>query len=37
VEVTPPPVLGEHTDEVYGGLLDLKESEIARLRQNKAI
>jgi formyl-CoA transferase len=37
VEITTPPLLGEHTDEIYGGLLGLKESEIAGLRQSKAI
>jgi formyl-CoA transferase len=37
VELTPSPVLGEHTDEIYGGLLGLNESEIAGLRERKAI
>jgi formyl-CoA transferase len=37
VEMTPSPLLGEHTDEIYGGLLGLNESEISELRQRKAI
>jgi len=37
VAMTPPPALGEHTDEIYGGLLGLNETEIAELRQRKAI
>ena len=31
------PALGEHNDEVYGGLIGLDETERARLRQNKII
>lgn len=37
VELTPPPMLGEHTDEIYGDLLGLSEAEIAGLRHRKAI
>jgi crotonobetainyl-CoA:carnitine CoA-transferase CaiB-like acyl-CoA transferase len=31
------PVLGEHTDEVLGGILGLTESERAQLREAKVI
>ncbi|KAF4335861.1 alpha-methylacyl-coa racemase [Fusarium beomiforme] len=34
---TPPPLLGEHTDEVLKDVLGLKDSEIKRLREDKAI
>ncbi|MET0680989.1 MAG: CoA transferase, partial [Burkholderiales bacterium] len=33
----PPPLLGEHTDEVLGGLLAMKDDEIAKLRADGAI
>ncbi|MCE2459415.1 MAG: hypothetical protein J4F38_01360 [Pseudomonadales bacterium] len=33
VEITPPPRLGEHTDEVLGDELGLDESELLGLRQ----
>jgi crotonobetainyl-CoA:carnitine CoA-transferase CaiB-like acyl-CoA transferase len=29
---TPPPLVGQHTDEVLGGLLGLSRAEIAALR-----
>jgi len=31
------PALGEHNDEIYGGLIGLGETERARLRQHKII
>lgn len=34
---TPPPMLGQHTDEVLGGLLGRSEAEIARLREQGVI
>jgi formyl-CoA transferase len=36
-EVTRPPLLGEHNDEVYGELLSLDASELERLRRNEII
>jgi crotonobetainyl-CoA:carnitine CoA-transferase CaiB-like acyl-CoA transferase len=33
----PPPVLGEHTAEVLGGLLGMAEAEIAALREKKVV
>jgi crotonobetainyl-CoA:carnitine CoA-transferase CaiB-like acyl-CoA transferase len=33
----PPPLLGEHTDEVLRGLLGKSEAEIARLRAEEII
>ena len=32
-----PPLLGEHTDEVLSGLLDMSEGEIGALRDNGVI
>ncbi|OKL62967.1 hypothetical protein UA08_01567 [Talaromyces atroroseus] len=34
---TPPPTLGQHTDEVLGGLLDYTEEDIASLKQQGII
>jgi formyl-CoA transferase len=34
---SPPPTLGQHTDEVLGGLLGLGADELARLRESKVI
>ncbi|MBI4182733.1 MAG: CoA transferase [Proteobacteria bacterium] len=36
-EIAPPPLLGEHTDEVLGRRLGLSAAEIARLREARAI
>jgi crotonobetainyl-CoA:carnitine CoA-transferase CaiB-like acyl-CoA transferase len=36
-EVRRPPLLGEHNDEVYGGLLGLSADERTRLKQDGAI
>ena len=36
-EDTPPPLLGEHTDEVLRSILDLSEDEIAKLRSSEVI
>jgi crotonobetainyl-CoA:carnitine CoA-transferase CaiB-like acyl-CoA transferase len=33
----PPPLLGEHTDEILTNLLGLNDKAIANLRQNGAI
>jgi crotonobetainyl-CoA:carnitine CoA-transferase CaiB-like acyl-CoA transferase len=33
----PPPLLGEHTDDVLGSLLNLDATELAKLRQEKVI
>ena len=35
--VLPPPLLGQHTDEVLGELLDMDEAEIGRLRREAVI
>lgn len=32
-----PPTLGQHTDEVLGGLLDISKDDIARLREEGAV
>jgi formyl-CoA transferase len=37
VPVASAPLLGQHTDEVYGGLLGYSTEELARLRTDKAI
>lgn len=29
----PPPTLGQHTDEILGGILDYGEADIARLKE----
>jgi crotonobetainyl-CoA:carnitine CoA-transferase CaiB-like acyl-CoA transferase len=34
---TPPPTLGQHTDEVLRGLLKLSDADIARLRAEGVI
>jgi crotonobetainyl-CoA:carnitine CoA-transferase CaiB-like acyl-CoA transferase len=34
---TPPPLLGEHTEEVLSGLLGLEEAELARLREKGVV
>ena len=36
-EDTPPPLLGEHTDEVLRSILNLSEEEIAKLRSSEVI
>jgi crotonobetainyl-CoA:carnitine CoA-transferase CaiB-like acyl-CoA transferase len=33
----PPPILGQHTDEVLGGELGLSADELAKLRESGAI
>ena len=33
----PPPLLGQHTDEILRGLLDLKDDEVAKLRADGAV
>jgi crotonobetainyl-CoA:carnitine CoA-transferase CaiB-like acyl-CoA transferase len=33
----PPPLLGQHTDEVLAGLLDMDKAEIERLRRETVI
>ena len=33
----PPPLLGQHTEEVLRGLLDLKDDEVAKLRADGAV
>jgi crotonobetainyl-CoA:carnitine CoA-transferase CaiB-like acyl-CoA transferase len=35
--VLPPPLLGQHTEEVLKGWLDLSDADIADLRQAKVI
>jgi crotonobetainyl-CoA:carnitine CoA-transferase CaiB-like acyl-CoA transferase len=37
VPVVCAPTLGQHTDEVYGGLLGLSSEELAALRKAKVI
>jgi len=34
---TPPPLLGQHTDEVLGELVGLSEEEIGRLREEGVV
>ena len=34
---TPPPLLGQHTDEVLRDLLEMSEEEILRLREEGAV
>lgn len=34
---SPPPTLGQHTDEILGGLLDYEEADIARLKSEGII
>jgi crotonobetainyl-CoA:carnitine CoA-transferase CaiB-like acyl-CoA transferase len=34
---SPPPVLGEHTEEVLGGLLGMTAAEIAALREKRVL
>ena len=36
-DTRPPPALGEHTDQVLGGLAGLGAAEIAALREKKVI
>ena len=36
-EDTPPPLLGQHTDEVLRSILNLSEGEIAKLRSSEVI
>ena len=36
-EVLPPPLLGQHTEEVLTGWLGLSEAEVLALRQEKVI
>jgi crotonobetainyl-CoA:carnitine CoA-transferase CaiB-like acyl-CoA transferase len=36
-KITPPPLLGEHTDEILGNILGYDPSRIARLREEKAV
>jgi crotonobetainyl-CoA:carnitine CoA-transferase CaiB-like acyl-CoA transferase len=33
----PPPLLGQHTDEVLGGLLGMEGDELSRLRQSGVV
>jgi crotonobetainyl-CoA:carnitine CoA-transferase CaiB-like acyl-CoA transferase len=37
VNAEPPPLLGEHNDEVLKGMLGLTDAEIAELRQQRVI
>ena len=37
VEVQPPPLLGQHTDEVLAEILDMSESEVAALRDDRIV
>lgn len=34
---SPPPTLGQHTDEVLGGLLEFGKDDIARLKEEGAV
>ena len=34
---SPPPLLGQHTDEVLGGLLGMEGDELSRLRQSGVV